>query len=348
MHSNIFSGLRMLVICLLCTLSSFAQELDETLPPLVNEEYTLEGEATEEIDAALWTPTFLSGSSSAMTDALRQGHVYSAFDFAMLSASDEAFQFDGDSVLTPRFQLGWESESGFGVRGSYWEFENELFDESPDWGTILTDTDSNEVFDFIHVNSNTVVNFPIEQHAYTFDLAGRHMESLDLNFYQRFDAGDSQFTLGVGLRSVRAQLQQYLVDRVINSSLLPTVTFAENGLFAGRQFDQQQSIEGIGPSLFVEFQRPVFERVSTQLAFFTAAQTSFVPTDFEVRNSTATPISLDDELWINEANAGVELSRRYRQLVLRVRSQLETQLWNSSVTDNQAFTGASLSFGVDW
>jgi hypothetical protein len=296
------------LVAILCAcLTHVNVRAQEPFDLLESEEVAVEVDLLDEgeTDTALWTPEFLS--AGAFADWASRGHVYSSVDFAALSASDEAFNTDGDFVMTPRFQLGWESDSGWGVRGTYWNLENDSFD-----------------------------------HPFGWDMEpGTNVVNLDLDVYRRLEVGNSFVTVGGGLKSVQGKWQEY--------KILDEITFAQNGLFAGTY--KEQTVEGVGPSLFAEIQRPMFVHATLQVAFFTGGRTSFIPTDYSESESSIgypTVNQSDDDLWINEGNVGVELSRRLQRFVVRLRGQFEAQAWNSSVMDDQAFTGVSTSLGVEW
>ena len=311
MHRNTLSVLVVLLCGMSCDLSGLAQEFDQALPPLVSEEYTLEGEATAESDVALWTPAFLSGSSSAMTDALRQGHVYWDIDFAVVNASDKVFKFGSDQVVTPRIQIGWELERGFGLRGRYWSLQN-----------VRDSTYSPD--------ERLFTNW------YQFHL-NRKVESIDLECYQRLVAGRSEVLLGSGLRGVRNSREfQHLYDSI---SLIPY----------SWSIDQltQETITGIGITFTSELKRPLLETQNAELALLINGRTSYLPAQFEVEGEYIDD-KFDDTLWINEGAAGLEVLKRYKRFAIHLRGLFETQYWNGRVTDSHTFTGTSLSFGVDW
>jgi hypothetical protein len=332
------------IFCAWFTQSSVcAQEL--AFPP-ESEELAVEVDLLDECetDAALWSPEFLS--AGAFTGLASQSHVYSSVDFAALSASDDAFQTDGDFVMTPRFQLGWESDSGWGVRGTYWEYENDLYEPSPGWGSSFP-----RGYPYI-----TFASHPLGYNRYSSPFIGRGYESLDFDTYFSYETEKSQFTWGGGVKAVHGSQQQFDAYREINSTLLPGVPPADveqvpvsitSPTFVGPIVDQM-SAEGFGPTLFAEWRHPFFMRETGELAIVLGGRTSFVPSDYEFRDTWPLAYSLEDDLWINEGKIGLELSRRLQRFVVRLRGQFETQAWNSSVMDDQAFTGVSTSLGVEW
>jgi hypothetical protein len=83
-------------ICCVCIPHAYVCGQDLAAPAEA-EEVAVEVDLLDEgeTDTALWSPEFLS--SSAFAGWANQGHVYSSVDFAALSASDDAFQTDGDS-----------------------------------------------------------------------------------------------------------------------------------------------------------------------------------------------------------------------------------------------------------
>jgi hypothetical protein len=320
-----------------------AQELTD-LPE--GEEVAVEVDLLDEgeSDAALWTPEFLS--AGAFAGWASQGSVYTNIEFAALSASDEAFKTDGDFVMTPRFQLGWESDSGWGVRGTYWEYQDDLYQSSPGWANAYP-----RGYPYI-----TFASHPLGYNRYSSLYVGRGYESLDFDIYRRFRTGESLFTWGGGMKAVHGSQQQFYEDRVINSTLLPGVHVGDVGQvpvspqspsFAGPIVDEM-SAEGLGPTLFAEWKRPFLTGTAGEMAVFLGGRTSYIPTEYEFRDTWPLAYNLEDELWINEGNIGVELSRRLPRFVVRLRGQFETQAWNSSVMDDQAFTGVSTSLGVEW
>jgi hypothetical protein len=333
-------------VAILCACITHVNVCAQELGPPPEEELVVDVNLLdeEENDAMLWTPEFLS--ASAFAGWAGQGSVYSNIDFAALSASDEAFNTDGDFMMTPRFQLGWESESGWGVRGTYWEYQDDLYESSPGWANAYP-----RGYPYI-----TFASHPLGYNRYSSPFVGRGYESLDFDVYHRFEIEKSQFTWGGGIKAVNGTQQQFYSDREINSTLLPGVPPADvepvpvspqSPTFAGPIVDEM-SAEGFGPTLFAEWKRPFLTGTVGEMAMFLGGRTSYIPTDYEFRDTWPLAYGLDDDLWINEGNVGVELSRRLQRLVVRLRGQFETQAWNSSVMDDQAFTGLSTSLGVEW
>jgi hypothetical protein len=249
--------------------------------------------------------------------------------------------------MMPRFQLGWESDSGWGVRGTYWEYQDDLYESSPGWGNYPPRS-----------WQHGLPWNPAPYQAYSSPFIGQGYESLDFDLYYRFQAGENQFTWGGGVKAVHGSQQQFYPysDREINSTLLPGVPPADVEpvpvapvvpTSAGPIADEM-SAEGFGPTLFAEWKRPFLTGTAGEMAMFLGGRTSYIPTEYEFRDTWPYAYSLDDDLWINEGNVGVELSRRLQRFVVRLRGQFETQAWKSSVMDDQAFTGVSTSLGVEW
>ncbi len=310
-----------------------------------------------EADNALWTPMLFTGSGDTLTEFLNRGQVYSEIDFLALSISSKSFQADNDYIVTPRFQLGWESESGFGIRGRYWNYKNPA---DSDWtyypdrklnpGQIPSDIAvSNETFPGELVFANSLSGFDFDVENYDFDL------------YQQFTNDHSAFLIGTGLRSASRESTSFST-RTINH----TPNNPEYSLFyteVRRQLEMD-SESGLGVSAFSEYQRSLLKRNKYEVGLIAGVRTSYIPSkyDFAIvdaevhylaqevieNNFSQSGSDINDDLWISEGNIGLELLKRYRRLTVRLRCQFETQYWNSSVTDNLTFTGLSTSFGLDW
>lgn len=315
-----------------CARSSAQEPDDPVAPPPVVEELAVEAEVGADLGIDFWIAPLFTGTTDTVSEYFRRGHVCSEIDFAALSVSDKAFQTDGDFVVTPRFQLGWESESGVGVRGRYWEFEND-----GEYNQIDREISSTLLPGIALADSEPIPVRPTFVDPNEDNLVDQSVESFELDLSQRFLAGRTDVRIGAGLKSVSRQESAYVTD---------LATYSENQLITGYHLENV-SVQGTGLSLFSEFEHPLLVRDRFEVAFVLGGRSSYVPAEYEAYG-TDSSVSLDDNLWINEGNVGLELLSRHRYITMRLRGQFETQSWNSSVTDNQAFTGTSLSFGIDW
>lgn len=110
----------------------------------------------------------------------QQSRWYSSVEVAAMNRSNSMFGLDerwGEITASPRFTLGWEHETGVGVRGEVWHFRNEenanVYGYAPNGRPVLMGTQ------------------PIEDTATT----------LELDLYRRLEWGKDEFTLGTGLKS---------------------------------------------------------------------------------------------------------------------------------------------------
>ena len=237
---------------------------------------------------------------------------------------------DGDDNFMDglRFNLGWESDSGFGLRarvsnmgvegmtGDSAAFTD--FQDIPVNGTLIPSFfaaggySTLRGFDFPGVSPlSTVSSAPLEFNAGTFDL----------DFYKRFQYRGLNVLLGAGLSSAGLSID------------IPSVV--DNTILAG------------GASLFSEGRYVMFASEVSELALVGGGRVAFLDGEWEVKRDSGMG-ERDTDLTITEARAGLEWKRQLGKTVLTLRAQYEYQLWNSDVTSDLVLNGAALRAGLSW
>jgi hypothetical protein len=160
-----------------------------------------------------------------------EGGWYSSMDIVSVNRSDSMFGSDeryGEIAASPRFTLGWENESGLGVRGEIWHYRNQQ--------------DANVYANFSNGTSILVGQQPIEDNAST----------LELDFYRRYQSEGDEFSVGSGLKAASYSLS---IAEIPQGFILPSISRLEgagisafaNGrkrLYAAESFDVAFIAEG--------------------------------------------------------------------------------------------------------
>ena len=246
---------------------------------------------------------------------------------------------DDQYFATPRLTIGWESQSGFGIRGRLWGYEAE--GEVPAIGNFFAGGfASMRGFDF---RGASPAGIGTES---KFLRTG----SLDVDFYKRFELDRSDIVVGSGLKSAGFQLEY--------------PGWADN------------TVLGSGVSLFTDLRHVLHRSNKGELAFVSSGRVGFltgewrnnsfqpnlstnttlIPSNEEVGGllvavpavATTTIVEHDADMVISEASLGLEWRRDLGWSVLTLRAQYEAQLWNTDITDDLTFTGGAVKAGLSW
>jgi hypothetical protein len=288
----------------------------QPLPPL-EDTAVAENPVSGESDWGLWgIPSF-----SEAIESLRHGRLYYSADLLLLNSIAQAVGESDDKIAASRYQLGWELPSGVGMRGRYQSLDI-------DWqvlntnGTVVDVSSGANLVDYLPYFLGDV-------------LIGRDIDTFHVDIYRRLVAGQTQFLLGGGAAFIRNQKRYELLFDTGTPGGDYTYDFSD------------ETTTGTGLSLVGEVRHPLWVRDTYQIDFLLSGRLTYVPGEFEAE-STLLNLQADNDVWLNEGSTGIEWLKRYRNLVFRVRGQLEAQKWNYSFIGDEKFTGASLSFGVGW
>lgn len=207
------------------------------------------------------------------------------------------FPFDWNLEYSSRFEIGCNSECGFGWRARYWRLDNE---------TVLTDTQANIFAGFAddHAEFDSVTGTIRAAHSVELDV-------VDLEGVYN----ECCTTYSVGMRYVRMD-QTY------------------TGTIAARTITGTHDFEGIGPTMSAEKRLPclfglsLFSNVRTSLLYgdSTAAAFESNSTDRTLRRNEG------DLIGIGEMQVGADWRRETCYGLLFFTTALEAQYWLSAGT----------------
>jgi hypothetical protein len=251
----------------------------------------------------------------------RAGRIYFGSELLIFDAPKDSFIAKDDIQAATRTQLGWERASGLGVRADYLSLD-------VDWH--ITNGPEGELVDG---SNGGIWNYaPYYAGAY---LIGRDIDTFHFDIYQRFLLRRTQLLFGLGPKYVRNQQRFELV-------------FDTGAPGDGYEYDiSDETLSGTGVSLIGELRHPLWARDIYQVDFLVSGRSTYVPGELEVESQLVNR-TLEDNFWLHEATAGIEWLIRYEGHLFRLRSQVETHQWNSEQLAHQAFTGGTISFGLDW
>lgn len=246
------------------------------------------------------------------------------------------FTEKGEDVyyVTPRITLGWESNSGNGVRGRLWgyEAETEMFVYEPAFaGGFAT----MRGFDFRGAS-------PADSGMQGYFL---RTGSLDVDFYKRFAREQTSLVLGAGLKSAALQVEiPGLTENTAYGTGLGLFSDVRHVLYQTGQ--SELSLVGSGR---VGFLTGEWRNETTETFVSAAPSSPGDPGGLSTTTETTTTVVDDDaDMVISEASLGVEWRRNLGWSVLTLRAQYETQLWNTDVTDDLTFNGGAVKAGLAW
>lgn len=213
--------------------------------------------------------------------------------------------------ITPRFFLGWEGGSGFGVRGRLWGSE----------ATGTTDTyRRTSTVEFSTLRGFNFRGIDIADQL-DFNAIVLRAAALDLDVYKRFGSGRTSAVLGAGFTSAALQFEH--------------VGYTED------------TISGAGIGFFTDLRHTLYHTDRTELALVGSGRVGFLTGEWR-DEATSTIREKDADMVVSEASFGMEWKRDLGWSVLVLRGQYETQLWSTDITEDVAFAGGVLRAGLSW
>jgi hypothetical protein len=265
------------------------------------------------------------------------------------SYSDSTFEAKHRAFVGPRLILGWESASGFGIRGRGWGFDG------------ATRGERNEL------------PYAMLTHELLFSGA-----KLDLDFYKRIRHSTGDFAFGVGLTAARLTLREryagmstsnyyspysysfslydyyYYTYRIMNE--LPYPGLAElqhssstyqNGVVT-TSYDGSGLVRntGAGVGLMMEGTHRFYETPRHVWSAFGRGRVAYLVGEWEATNTARR--EGDANMALGEATLGVQYTRRFRDADLSLLCGFEMQSWDVSVVDRITLAGVTTGLGVNW
>jgi hypothetical protein len=292
-----------------------AQIADEPLPSLDDPNM-----ATPE-DPALWQLPHPPINAELTDHFLNEGQFYWGAEVIIFDTSWGPSPED-DRIAASRYRLGWEHESGVGVRAQYLTLDHNWNLSNSPFATQIVDAQPGDIYYY----------GPLYQGSL---LLSRKIDNLNLDFYKRLTLGDTELLIGSGVTTVRDILR---LQHVFDGDPLSDDYMYEYG---------DESLKGVGIGLVGELKRPVLVQDTTEVAFLLSGRTSYVPVKGETQSGLLTA-SMNDKLWIHEAQIGLELLKRLQSFTFILRGQYEIQEWDADIAGNPGFDGVSISGGLGW
>lgn len=262
-------------------------------------------------------------------------------------ASFESFtdtEFDYDLEFTPRVFVGWQDNSGIGLRATWWQFDHAAATETANppangFGAITHPA-------FGSVDNSSVI--PTDTFSAASDLNAYTID-LEATREKQFSAWD--VSVAGGIRYAYSE-QSYSAELRDNADT-----------FRG-SIDFRQSIEGFGPTISLSAYRPIatdagiFCKARGSVLFgdgestLTAVEDADLTTPFNTSRTTGG----DDLLSIGEIQVGFRwqsLGRRGQTYRPFLSAALEGQIWNgagNATSEDGAlgFFGFNTGAGVSW
>jgi len=332
-HARFVTCFAMFALLLICAHTWGQGSVYEVpLEPMAEEQESFEVFADEALaEDSLFGPT-IDITAEGFVSNLPPTAWSAGVDFVAFQPSVDYVDFseNGDDVffVSPRLFVGWENESGFGIRSRLWGFEAEGRIDSVNSGGFST----LRGFDFRGAQTgDSTGTEPFELRA----------GSLDLDFYKRFGEGNTSLTLGAALKSAALQYER--------------VTTSEH------------TIAGLGAGVFSDLRQLLYQNDRSEIALVGSGRVSYVvgesrfestETSFNVNPSFISPViqeqsntlieKQDARMTVSEAALGLEWKRDLGWSVLTLRGQYETQFWNTDVGNDLSFNGGVVRAGLSW
>jgi hypothetical protein len=245
-------------------------------------------------------------------------------NFAGIAFDGNVFTLDfpsNDYDASPRVWVGWVFEKGLNIRARWWQFDQGL---------------GSETFD-MNVDGADVMG-----------VGGLEVEALDLEIGQQFSAGLFEANVGGGIRWGQT-IHDFVLDVDVPDPIAPYSLAA----FAVRDF------EGVGPTMFAEFRRPVgcsglalLANLRYSLLF--GEDTAGLAVQDTDGLDIAALLAEDVVVGVGEIQLGAEYATdlNYGRRVF-IRGMFEAQQWSGTATAIPLFTndlglvGFSAGIGLD-
>jgi len=232
------------------------------------------------------------------------------------------YKFEHD--LTPRMWLGYQSASGAGIRGRYWQYDNASDPLQLTAGPNIVSAQA------VTVIFPGVIASPVPGDVLVANSA-LDVETIDVEGTQAIQLGELSGIAGVGIRYAR--LKQTNDARIIGA--LP------------QQLTWERVLEGLGPMLSIEMLRPIGE---SGLSAFGSARGAVLFGSKTMRRSVSSlpvptfpPVivmdGVDEVSGVFEMDLGLQMTRRISLGDLVVRGAFEGQLWTDAGAPTLTFLG---------
>jgi hypothetical protein len=292
------------------------------LPPIAEEPIAAEPDLQAPSNENGRIPRLVApGSTGAWQDFLNEGHFYYGGELIVFKTSWGP-SFEDDRLAASRYRLGWEHESGVGLRARYLTLESNWNVNNGPSGAPIIDPDPGDIDSYAPYYEGSL-------------LLGREIDNLNLDLYKRFMVGETELLIGSGLTTVR-NIERF--QRVFD-------TGSSGGSYSYDFTDD--SLKGVGVGLVGELRRPIFVRDTTEVSFLLNGRSSYIPVEMESQSQLVN-FARNDDLWVHEGHIGVELQKRLDGLTLILRGQYEVQHWDMDLADNRGFDGVGFSVGLGW
>jgi hypothetical protein len=284
-------------------------------------------------------------------------------------STDDLERANNRIFLGPRLSIGWESPSGFGIRGRGWGFDNSQ--EDAEMGAPS-------------------VSLPVTSHEITFSGS-----RLDLDFYKRIEHSTGDFAFGASVTAAHLTLREeytllsqqfaglngyyypdyspgyypgyylpYDVDyyspyynpfaRPINdlnsspwSEDVDVTSTGNNGLLT-TSYQSTGLVRNVGGGLGLMFEgtHRFVETPEHIWSLFGRGRVAYLVGRWKEPYGLA--LEGDANMAIGEAALGVEYRRRFRRADLALQCAFEIQSWDVSIIDRVNLTGVTTGLGVTW
>jgi len=240
--------------------------------------------------------------------------------------------------LSPRIWLGYVGESGFGIRGRWFQYQHTL-----NAGTGTADEEDSDGLNLIGEIGG--LYFGLEREDYELTTRNQlDVYAVDVDFMQRIDFEYWQANLGAGLRTGG-------VKRRTSVEWVPLIEGEEReaGLLA-------TTFEGVGPTIFAELKRPIG---AGGLSLIANARGSLLFGDRRVYLQYDGEEEFGDHVLaseglvaVGEIQFGVEYARRLGYGTIGFAQCLwEGQIWSDAthvavLSDDLGLMGLALNFGI--
>ncbi len=165
-----------------------------------------------------------------LSPSFADGYSYQVHDTTASTSAMTAYGYPADYCMAPRFWLGYQGYNGLGARLRYSQFDQQLM------ARTIDSVDATRTIRFANASASDgeIMSFS----------TGMELHVLDFDITKDFEMRRGELTTGAGLRYARLQFD-----------FAATVTDAGGAI--QQQSAGKSTLEGVGPSAFVDFKAPV-------------------------------------------------------------------------------------------
>ena len=250
--------------------------------------------------------------------------------------------------LSPRLWLGYVGESGFGVRGRWFQYQHTL---NAGTGTVVGEDFFFGLGGFADGFADGFVGenqWDVIEGTYELEMRNYlDVYAVDVDFMQRVDLGCWQANVGGGLRVGG-------VKRRTSGELLVEADQDEEASYGAALLTR---FEGVGPTIFAELKRPI---LGTGFSLVANARGSLLFGDRAVWISAHEEgegfseelLSSDGVVTVGEIQLGAEYARQLGYGTIGFAQLLwEGQIWSNAshvavLSDDLGLTGVAFNFGI--